>query len=77
MTANQLARATEAFRRGYNDRLLGRPRNPQAPLGTFVCCDYVAGYLARKAEEARSEESMKQAEDDSRRYRKLHGGDGW
>jgi len=24
-----------------------------------------------------SEESMKQAEDDSRRYRKLHGGDGW
>jgi hypothetical protein len=51
MTPRMLERATEAFRRGYNDALHGRKRDPQAPLNTFAFCDYTEGYLARKAEE--------------------------
>lgn len=45
LTPAQLERATPAFRRGYNDAINDRPRNPQAAPGTFALCDYVEGYL--------------------------------
>ena len=51
MTPAQLARGSSHFRRGYQDRLVGNPRRPNSPLGTFACSDYVEGYLARVAEE--------------------------
>jgi len=51
MTPAQLARGSSDFRRGYNDKLTHKPRDPKASLGTFALCDYVEGWRARCAEE--------------------------